>query len=106
MIDSPRCFFLQASHGYWMVGMLNISKTGEHWPCQSHMEVLHGISALLKMEQTEPRIKAFLKKDGGDWELSGGVGVGCSLVNVVVIGVSSIDGRSQEWETQWKFPRD
>eukprot|EP00435_Cladocopium_sp_Y103_P053274 s3347_g17.t1 len=25
-------------------------------------EVLHGISALLKMEQTEPRIKAFLKK--------------------------------------------
>ena len=86
--------------------MLNISKTGEHWPCQSHMEVLHGISALLKMEQTEPRIKAFLKKDGGDWELSGGVGVGCSLVNVVVIGVSSIDGRSQEWETQWKCPRD
>lgn len=26
-------------------------------------EVLHGISALLKMEQTEPRIKAFLKKE-------------------------------------------
>lgn len=26
-------------------------------------EVLHGISALLKMEQTEPRIRAFLKKE-------------------------------------------
>ena len=32
---------------------------------QTGVQVLHGISALVKMEQTEPRIRAFLKKVPG-----------------------------------------
>ena len=63
-------FFL-ASHG-----AMGIGDEHQNWGALGP-EVLHGISALLKMEQTEPRIKAFLKKDRG--EAGGGLVIGVSL---------------------------
>ena len=81
--------------------MLNISK---NWGALA-LPVSHGGVAWHQRAAEDGANRATyqsLSEEGGEGELGGGVG--CSLVNVVVIGVSSIDGRSQEWETQWKFP--
>ena len=55
------CFLFSSGSGNFNGTKLSVCTCS-----QTGVQVLHGISALVKMEQTEPRIRAFLKKVPGD----------------------------------------